>query len=103
MVVIRTEQCLSPAWAGHLSEVELAVRRALRCRGAVLAFGALGLLGAVSGLPAIAADAAAAAADDASGSSSKLEEVVVTSRKIALESAISRKEKAEQIVDSVEA
>jgi TonB-dependent receptor len=102
--VVRTEQRLSPAWAGHLSEVELAVRRALRHHGAVLAFGALGLLGAVSGLPAIAADAAAAApADDPSGSPSKLEEVVVTSRKIALESAITRKEKAEQIVDSVEA
>jgi len=101
--VVRTKHCLLLTSTGHRSEIELAVQRALRRRAPALALGALGLLGAISGSPALAAEASGEAADDASGSSSQLQEVVVTSRKLALESAISRKEKAEQIVDSVEA
>jgi len=75
----------------------------MRRRGPILAVGALGVLALGSGfLPAMAADAPSDTNDDAS-TYSKVEEVVVTARKAAMESAITRKEQAEQILDSVEA
>src|SRR5581483_2894263 len=110
MAVVRTKQCLSPAWVGHLSEVELAVRRAVQQRGAVLAVGALSLFAAASSLPAVAADATAAAdapaaadsnTSDSSKSDDKLTEVVVSSQREALQSAQHIKEMSMQIVDSV--
>src|SRR5690348_667064 len=104
MVVVRTKQCLSPEWAGHLSEVEQAVRRALRRRAPALTLGALSLLGAASTLPAWGADATAAA-DTNSSSSSKaddqLSEVVITGQRKALDSAQHIKENADEIVDSI--
>ncbi|MDB6010572.1 MAG: TonB-dependent receptor [Gammaproteobacteria bacterium] len=87
---------------GQFSLVELAVQRAMRQHGRILALGALSLLASSS--PALAADEVAAA-DNTSSSSSKpgdvLSEVVVSSQRMALDSAQHIKELSDQIVDSI--
>ena len=100
--MVRTKQCLSPAWTGHLSEVELAVRHALRRRAPALAVGALSLLGAAFSWPALAADAAAGADGNSSPKpDDELNEVVVSGQRMALESAQHIKEVSTEIVDSI--
>jgi iron complex outermembrane receptor protein len=85
--------------------VGLAVRRALNLRGQVIAVGALGVLGSLAAIPAFGDDTPAdtSTSDSSPAGPSTVEEVVVTARRAALESAIRRKEAADQIVDSVEA
>lgn len=96
-----------PVQAGQFSQVELAVRRAVRQSGPVVAVGALTLLGTVSSLPALAADAAAGAdnstASAATDNKNQLQEVTVTGIRYQLESSQRRKQDADEIVDSVDA
>jgi TonB-dependent receptor len=107
--VVSKKQNSLPARVGQFSQIELAVRRAVRRRGQVLAVGALSLLGAASSWPALAAAAAAAAADAAADNNSssssqaddQLNEVVVTGQRMALESAQHLKEVSPEIVDSI--
>jgi len=103
-IVVSKKQYSLTAQVGQLSQVQLAVRRAVRQRGPVLAVGALSLIAATSSLPALAADSAAAAdsnTSDSSKSDDKLSEVVVTGQREALQSAQRFKEVSMQIVDSV--
>jgi iron complex outermembrane receptor protein len=103
-IVVSKKQDSLTAQVGQLSQVQLAVRRAVRQRGPVLAVGALSLIAATSSLPALAADSAAAAdsnTSDSSKSDDKLSEVVVTGQREALQSAQRFKEVSMQIVDSV--
>jgi TonB-dependent receptor len=92
---------------GQLSQVELAVRRAVRSGGPVLALGALSFLGAAFGAPVLAADAAADSENNKSSNSSqsddKLQQVVVTARRKAIQSADQLKKDSESIIDSVNA
>jgi len=92
---------------GQLSQVELAVRRAVRSGGPVLALGALSFLGAAFGAPVLAADAAADSENNKSSNSSqsddKLQQVVVTARRKAIQSADQLKKDSESIIDTVNA
>ena len=93
---------------GQLSQVELAVRRAVRGRGPVVALGALSLLAAAFAAPVLAADAAADSENNKSSNSSqsddKLQQVVVTTaRREAIQSADQLKKNSESIIDSVNA
>ena len=95
-----------PVQAGQFSQVELAVRRAVRRSAPVVAVGALTLLGTVSSLPALADDAAAGADNNtdsaATNKKDKLQEVTVTGIRYQLESSQRRKQDADEIVDSVD-
>jgi len=68
---------------GQCSQIQLAVRRAVRGRGPVVALGALSLLAAAFAAPVLAADAAADSENNKSSNSSqsddRLQQVVVTS------------------------
>ena len=97
-----------PVQAGQTSQVELAVRRAVRGRGPVVALGALSLLAAAFAAPVLAADAAADSennkSSDSSRSDDKLQQVVVTTaRRMAIQSADQLKKDSESIIDSVNA
>ena len=101
-MVSRKHNIVLPVRVGQFSLVELAVRRAVRPRGRVLAVGALSLLAAAS--PVLAADATAAADNNSSSASQPgdvLSEVVVTGQRAALQSAQHLKEVSPEIVDSI--
>jgi len=104
--VVSKKHISLPVQAGQFSQVELAVRRAVRQRCPAVAVGALTLLGTVSSLPASAADAAAGAdnntASAATDNKDKLQEVTVTGIRYQLESSQRRKQDADEIVDSVD-
>ena len=89
---------------GQISLVELAVRRALRQPGRILALGALSIFAASS--PALADDAAAGADNGAASAATDnkdLLEITVTGIRSQLESSQRRKQDAVEIVDSVDA
>ena len=102
--MVSKKQCSLSVRVNQFSQVELAVRHAVRRRGPALAVGALSLLGAASSLPALATDAATDADNNSSSSpqpDDSLSEVVVTGQRIDLDSAQHIKENADQIVDSI--
>jgi TonB-dependent receptor len=86
-----------------LATVARAVRRALRPRASVLTVGALGALGSMASGGIWAADGPAASADAATSDRSSVEEVVVTGRRKAIESADELKRTSESIIDTVNA